>query len=201
MRFARRSALLSLLLVLCFVGGASAATANVSMKDNVFSPKTVTIKAGDSVTWTNNGTVAHTSTGDAPLSLWDSGSVVVGDSFARTFTAGGKYRYHCTFHQSLGMVGTVSVTIKASPRSGPAGTVFTITVASVDTPLPWHYDLRKKVPGDPVFRPLFSIRTKSFTFDSTGLPTGKYQFISRLRRSDTMAHTQFSVPTTITVTA
>jgi plastocyanin len=198
-RLATKSTLLSLLLVLFITGSASAATANVSMTENVFTPAVVTVKAGDSVTWTNNGTVAHTSTDDAPLSLWDSGSVAVGDSFTFTFTAGGKYPYHCTFHQDLGMIGTVSVKIFASPPSGPVGTQFTITVATIGAPLPFHYDIMKKDPGG-TFKPLFSIRTTSFIFDSTGQPTGTYQFMSRLRNADTMAKSGFSLARSITVT-
>jgi len=197
-RLARRSTLLSLLLVLFIVGSASAATANVSMTENVFTPQAVTIKAGDSVTWTNDGTIAHTSTDDAPF-LWDSGSVAVGDSFTFAFTAGGKYPYHCTFHQDLGMFGTVSVRISASPPSGPPGTLFTITVASVDASVPFRYDIMQKDPGGP-FKPLFSIRTKSFIFDSTGQPPGKYQFISRIRNAETMAKSGFSPVRSITVT-
>jgi plastocyanin len=198
-RLVARSTLLSLLLVLFITGSASAATANVSMTENVFTPQVVTVKIGDSVTWTNNGTIDHTSTGDAPLSRWDSGTVGVGGSFTFAFTAGGKYAYHCIFHQSLGMVGKVSVKILASPPSGPVGTQFTITVATVNAPLPFHYDIMKKDPGGR-FKPLFSIRTTSFVFDSTGQPTGKYQFISRLRNADTMAASDWSVARTITVT-
>ncbi len=197
-RLATRSTLLSLLLVLVIAGSASAATANVSMTENVFTPQAVTIKVGDSVTWTNNGTIAHTSTDDAPF-LWDSGSVAVGDSFTFAFTAGGKYPYHCTFHQDLGMFGTVSVKITASPPSGPVGTQFTITVATVGAPLPFHYDIMKKDPGG-TFKSLFSIRTTSFVFDSTGQPTGTYQFISRVRNADTMAKSGFSPARSITVT-
>jgi len=197
-RLATRSTLLSLLLVLVIAGSASAATANVSMTENVFTPQAVTIKVGDSVTWTNNGTIAHTSTDDAPF-LWDSGSVAVGDSFTFAFTAGGKYPYHCTFHQDLGMFGTVSVKITASPPSGPVGTQFTITVATVGAPLPFHYDIMQKDPGG-TFKQLFSIRTTSFVFDSTGQPTGTYQFISRVRNADTMAKSGFSPARSITVT-
>jgi plastocyanin len=198
-RLATRSTLLSLLLVVFIAGNASAATANVSMTDNVFTPQAVTIKVGDSVMWTNDGATVHTSTGDAPLSRWDSGTVAVGDSFTFAFTAGGTYPYHCTFHQDLGMIGTVKVKIMASPPSGPVGTQFTITVASVQAPLPFHYDIMKKNPGEP-FKALFSIRATSFIFDSTGQPPGKYQFKSRLRNADTMAKSAFSPARSITVT-
>ncbi len=167
----------------------------------VFTPKKVTIKIGDTVTWTNNGAVSHTSTGNAPLNLWDSGTVTPGNSFGFTFFGGGKYPYHCTFHQSLGMTGTVSVKIKASPPSGPQGTVFTITVGTIDDPAPFRYDIQWKRPGDDRWMPLFSIKTKSFTFDSTGQPPGIYRFRSRIRNPNTMVFSDYSVPKAITVTS
>jgi hypothetical protein len=154
------------------------------------------------VTWTNDGAVDHTSTDDAPLSLWDSSTVTPGNSFSFTFFGGGKYPYHCTFHVSLGMTGTISVKILASPPSGPQGTVFTITVGTIDDPAPFRYDIKWKSPGDTRFKPLGSIKNKSFTFDSTGQPTGKYQFISRVRNPNiTGAFSDWSVARSITVTS
>jgi hypothetical protein len=72
-------------------------------------------------------------------------------------------------------------------------------VASVDASVPFRYDIMQKNPGEP-FKPLFSIRTKSFIFDSTGQPPGTYQFKSRLRNADTMAKSLFSPVRSITVT-
>jgi len=200
MRLIRRSSLLSLLLVLFLQGSALAATANVSMTEYVFTPKTSTINAGDSVKWTNSGTVAHTSTSNTPLSLWDSGSLSVGNTFTFAFTAGGKYPYHCTFHQSLGMTGTVSVRIKAAPPSGPVGTMFTITVASINAPAGFVYDIQMKKPGGAFMNWKPGTTTKSVTFDSTGQPIGTYQFRSRLHNTSTNATSQYSAAKSIMVT-
>ena len=88
-------------------GPASAATHGVSEVDFNFVPATVTIGVGDTVTWTNNATDPHTSTSDT--GIWDSGSMSPGATFSHTFNSAGSFAYHCTFHQSLGMVGTVIV--------------------------------------------------------------------------------------------
>lgn len=83
----------------------SAATATVSTSGFDFSPSTVTIAAGDTVTWTNLG--GHTVT--ANDSSFDSGQ---GQStFSRTFSAPGTYDYFCANHggPTFGMRGRVVV--------------------------------------------------------------------------------------------
>src|SRR5262245_21989555 len=42
----------------------SAATQSVSIKDNLFDPKTITVNVGDTVTWTIAGKNEHTVTAD-----------------------------------------------------------------------------------------------------------------------------------------
>jgi len=85
------------------------ATDTVAIEDFNFNPKTITIKAGTKVTWTNKDNVSHTVTadeksGDAP----DSGSIGQNQSFSFTFNKVGTYKYHCTPHPT--MQGTVVVT-------------------------------------------------------------------------------------------
>jgi LPXTG-motif cell wall-anchored protein len=84
------------------------------MKDNFFSPSSVTVNAGDTVTWTNQGTVAHTATGSG----FDSGSLDPGKSFSHKFTSAGTFSYVCTFHQAQGMTGTVTVASKSGSGGG-----------------------------------------------------------------------------------
>ena len=98
---------LAMLLTLALGGPASAATHGVSEVDFHFVPATITIGLGDTVTWTNNASDPHTSTSDT--GIWDSGSMSPGATFSHTFNSAGSFAYHCTFHQSLGMVGTVIV--------------------------------------------------------------------------------------------
>jgi len=80
------------------------AAADVSIIDFAFAPAAITITAGSSVHWTNNGVFTHTVTGD--IGLWDSGEIGAGGSFSRTFSMPGTYPYHCTLHPE--MIGTVT---------------------------------------------------------------------------------------------
>ncbi len=76
-----------------------------------FLPGEVTIGVGDSVTWHNDGTAAHTVTSgnpeDGPDGLFDSGLFLGGDTFSHTFTEAGEYQYFCQIHPW--MTGTVIV--------------------------------------------------------------------------------------------
>ena len=78
----------------------------VSITDDAFIPQSDTITVGDSVRWTNNGVVPHTSTSDTKV-LWDSGTLNSGESFTFQFNSFGSYPYHCEFHPS--MAGTIVV--------------------------------------------------------------------------------------------
>ena len=70
-----------------------------------FSPKTVTINVGETVTWTNDGKVpeGHTATGDS----FDSGVLKEGQTYIHKFTRAGSFDYVCTLHPM--MKGTIVV--------------------------------------------------------------------------------------------
>jgi plastocyanin len=78
----------------------------VSMKKIKFNPASVTVKAGQTVTWTNNDTVGHDVTGD-DFNSGDPGGLQNGDTFAHTFDKAGTFDYVCTVHP--GMEGSVTV--------------------------------------------------------------------------------------------
>jgi plastocyanin len=78
----------------------------VSMKEIKFNPASVTVKAGQTVTWTNNDTVGHDVTGD-DFNSGDPGGLQNGDTFAHTFDKAGTFDYVCTVHP--GMEGSVTV--------------------------------------------------------------------------------------------
>jgi plastocyanin len=68
-----------------------------------FFPNTITVKVGDTVTWTNDDTALHTVTsgipGDSnPGIEFDSSSLAPGTTFQHTFTIGGTFNYYCTLH-------------------------------------------------------------------------------------------------------
>jgi len=76
-----------------------------------FLPSEVTIGVGESVTWYNDSTAAHTVTSgnpeDGPDGVFDSGLFMGGDTFSHTFTESGQYQYYCQIHPW--MTGTVIV--------------------------------------------------------------------------------------------
>lgn len=87
--------------------GATAApnSAGVSMLDFSFSPASVTVKKGESVTWVNNGQAPHTAT--ANDGSFDTGLLTAGQSGTVTFNNAGSFDYVCVVHPE--MVGTVVV--------------------------------------------------------------------------------------------
>lgn len=89
----------------------------VEIVDFAFSPATLTITAGDTVTWTNGDPVVHTAT--STTGAWDSGDLEMGESYSLTFSEPGTYDYLCTPHPS--MTGRIIVIAAAStPAPAPA---------------------------------------------------------------------------------
>ncbi len=72
-----------------------------------FSNPAITIKKGDSITWKNMGSMAHTVTSDN--GVFDSGNMDTSEMFTYTFNETGEFPYNCTYHIMMGMVGTVVV--------------------------------------------------------------------------------------------
>ena len=83
----------------------------VAMKDFSFSPESLDVAVGDTVTWENQGANPHTSTSGevgVPDGIWDSGVLSSGGSFMYVFTTAGNYHYYCQLHASMGMKGVIS---------------------------------------------------------------------------------------------
>ena len=86
------------------VAAVNPAQDSISIANFAFSPKALTVSAGQSVTFTNNDSVAHTTTSSA----WDSGDIQPGAAY--TFaapSAPGTYAFHCSIHPF--MTGTLIV--------------------------------------------------------------------------------------------
>ena len=104
--------LFALALSACGTGDAATPTSaddsegplTVVIDDLAFAPETLTIKAGDTVTWTwKDGTVDHDVSGD------DFKSEVMSEgTFDHRFNEPGTYEYVCTLHPN--MTGTIEVT-------------------------------------------------------------------------------------------
>ena len=101
----------ALLLIVALPIFAHAQTVSVSAMDNSFSPRSLTVSSGTTVTWRNNGSVIHTVTSDS--GLFNSGPIYPGQTFSYTFTNPGTFNYYCQPHGApggIGMSGSVSVT-------------------------------------------------------------------------------------------
>lgn len=83
----------------CSVGGAS------------FSPVTLTVTAGTTVSWQNGDGVTHTVTNDPASTATFNLSLGNGATVTRQFPDTGHFPYHCTFHGTpgAGMHGTIIV--------------------------------------------------------------------------------------------
>ena len=87
-----------------------------TISDFKFTPATVTVHTGDTVTWTNSGPSAHTAT--ASDGSFDSGTLAPGQSASHTFTQAGTFAYICKIHPF--MHGTVVVLAAASSSTTTA---------------------------------------------------------------------------------
>ena len=77
----------------------------VSIKDMKFSPATLTVKPGTTVTWTNKDDHDHTVV--ASDETFKSGNLSHGETFEHKFEKKGKFKYACTYHPR--MKGTIVV--------------------------------------------------------------------------------------------
>lgn len=82
------------------------AAGKVDISDMMFTPSQINISKGDTVTWTNSDSVAHTVTADNGNGP-NSSPIAPGDKYSYTFTQAGSYQYHCSIHPS--MRGTIVV--------------------------------------------------------------------------------------------
>jgi plastocyanin len=86
-------------------GGTGGAGDVVVVSNNKFTPATLTVPGGTTVTWQwSSGGVVHNVTFDDGAT---SGNMSAG-SYPRTFATAGTYRYHCTIHGAA-MSGSVVV--------------------------------------------------------------------------------------------
>jgi len=91
----------------------TAHTLTVSVRDNVFSPQVDSISAGDSVTFTWQGSQPHDLIFQDSVHIANVSSPQTAGSVRRGFALPGIYKYRCTIHSSDfntgSMVGTIAV--------------------------------------------------------------------------------------------
>jgi plastocyanin len=88
-------------------GGPLSGVAPVGIIDFEFKPKTVTVKPGTKVTWTNEDTNIHDVKDTSPLATPVSQELSKGDTFSITYAQPGSYNYVCGIHPY--MTGIVEV--------------------------------------------------------------------------------------------
>ncbi len=77
----------------------------IMVKDFMFMPTPLTVKAGSTVTWINRDDEPHTVVSDA--GLFKSGGMDTNESFSFKFDKPGTYHFTCSIHPR--MVGTIVV--------------------------------------------------------------------------------------------
>ena len=90
---------------------------DVTMSGLNFVPKNISVSAGTTVRWTNTTSMGHTVTSYEDELPFNSGFMLSSDVFEYTFVSPGVFDYFCIPHESLNMVGSVTVT--GSAQSGP----------------------------------------------------------------------------------
>ncbi len=83
----------------------AAQPSQVLIKDFMFVPTTLTVKAGTTVTWANKDEEPHTVFSDT--GLFRSNAMDTGEAFSFKFDKPGTYHFLCTIHPR--MVGTIVV--------------------------------------------------------------------------------------------
>ena len=93
---------LAALAVLAPTTGAASPNTKISVDDNFFKPKKVTVEVGDQVTWKWNGYVAHNVTVEKGPQKFKSKTKSDG-TFSRVIRKAGVYRIVCTLHPGMTM--------------------------------------------------------------------------------------------------
>lgn len=113
-----------------FAGPAPSARAEgvgVNAIDNSFSPASITIDVGDTITWSNTGDNPHTTTSgqrgvSGSGSLWEQTLNLGISSSAVSFDTAGTFLYFCKFHQGMDGTVTVQAAATATPTQQPTAT-------------------------------------------------------------------------------
>ena len=111
-------------------GVGNRATIPDSIINFAFSPATISIALGDTVTWTNTGSATHTTTSDT--GIWDSGFLSINNTFSFTFNSYGRFPFHCNVHSSMTAAVVVAPPPPTTGSNSPikAGSTLNLTSSS-----------------------------------------------------------------------
>lgn len=82
----------------------AASAKTVSLRDNVFSAKAVTVKRGTTITWVWKGSAPHNVTVISGPKRFRSGTRSRGARYRQRLTTPGTYRIACTIHSGMTQV-------------------------------------------------------------------------------------------------
>ncbi len=119
---------------------AAATHAQVTIQNFAFSPSSISVQKGSTVTWTNRDNTAHTVTGNTSGGP-ASGHIQPGKSYSFTFNSAGTFPYHCAIHPEM----TGKVTVTNSPANPSATTKPATTPKSTSSmgSMPMNTDTQK----------------------------------------------------------
>ncbi|MFC0543642.1 cupredoxin domain-containing protein [Kutzneria chonburiensis] len=101
----------------------------VDIKSYTFTPASLTVSVGDTVTWTNEDTAPHTVTVSDGPEKFASPTLQQGQKFSYTFTKAGSYSYYCAVHPDM----KASVTVQGSTPPPTTTTAPTTTAPPTTT--------------------------------------------------------------------
>ena len=109
-------------------------------------PAEISVGVGETVTWLNDDTAAHTvtsgSAADGPDDIFDSSLFLAGAEFSHTFDAAGEFPYFCMVHpwmagvvivqEAMAEEGGIIISIEAEPAAAGETTDVTVTITNMD---------------------------------------------------------------------
>ena len=167
------------------VGRTAAATKSVqALSSLMFSPASVNVAVGDTVSWSGLS-YPHTVT-------WEDGSLGSsgGDTYSRTFDTAGTFKYYCSIHGGPNGVGMAGVVVVGDPATATSTATVTSTPVATATLVPQSGALSAALFGS---NQVPAVTTSGYggvrlTLDAaSGTITGQYAFNS-LTSSITNAH-------------
>jgi plastocyanin len=165
-------------------------THQVAVTDGAFTPKELTIMAGDKVVWTNTGAMEHNVNGtkatfaNNPVSFGN--SLGLNWTYEFVFNTAGIYNYHCDPHAAFGMTGKVTVNPNTSTESKNLEDIANIirlypNPASnyIELKLPVNYEKVGSlkvysIAGTLIHQKVFSGHAESLRFDLSNFKSGIY---------------------------
>ena len=111
-----KKTIFTLLTITAFCSSCFAQDHIITLQGVAFSPNELTINAGETVQWDNQGGTHNVDGTDAtnPESFFSGSAAPAPWQFEHTFNTPGVYEYHCDPHVGFGMTGTITVLGQAS---------------------------------------------------------------------------------------